>query len=71
MTDIVERMRSPKAWFFAKEAADEIERLREEGTVELAKAMLENERLREALQAMMDGEPGCVLLARRALRLKP
>jgi hypothetical protein len=55
MTDIVERLRHNSGWMqpnhhdLAHEAADAIERLREEGTVELAKALLEIERLRDLL----------------------
>jgi hypothetical protein len=54
MTNIIERLRDCNrygayqqgpAGVLMGEAADEIERLREEGTVELAKAMLEIERL--------------------------
>jgi hypothetical protein len=53
MSDIVERLRhemmpaamSATRRAILEDAADEIERLRQEGTVELAKAMLEIERL--------------------------
>jgi hypothetical protein len=53
MTDIVKRLRSlndGNRWPMMDEAAEEIERLREEGTVELARLMIENEQLRAVLE---------------------
>jgi hypothetical protein len=68
MSDIIERLRSPpfvhagtaaphldeRCVGWMREAADEIERLREEGTVALAMQLIENERLRLRVKFLED-----------------